>query len=39
MKKYQAPELKIVCFSAQDILTFSNETNLPLMPVGEGEDE
>ena len=38
MKKYEAPELKIVRFSAQDILTFSNETNLPLMPVG-GDEE
>jgi len=37
MKHYEAPQLKIVYFSAQDILTFSgdNEVNLPPMPVGE----
>ncbi len=39
MKKYEAPQLKIVYFSAQDILTFSNdnEVNLPAMPVGDEE--
>ena len=35
MKQYEAPQLKIVYFSAQDILTFSNEVNFPAMPVDE----
>lgn len=37
MKQYEAPQLKIVYFSAQDILTFSgdNQVNLPVMPVDE----
>ena len=29
MKKYESPEILVVRFSAQDILTFSEEFDLP----------
>ena len=37
MKKYEEPQLKIVCFSAEDMLTFSNEVDFPAMPI-DGEE-
>ncbi len=39
MKKYQAPEIIVIRFSAQDLLTFSNEFNLPAVPVDDNGDE
>ena len=42
MKKYEAPLLTVVRFSAQDILTFSNDFNLPEVPIsedGNGEEQ
>lgn len=39
MKTYRVPEIVVVRFSAQDILTFSNEFNLPAVPVDDGGEE
>ena len=38
MKKYETPNLILVRFSAEDILTYSNEFDLPAMPIGEDEE-
>ena len=39
MKKYETPDLILVRFSAEDILTYSNEFDLPVMPVGNDDSE
>ena len=39
MKKYETPNLAVVHFSAEDILTFSNEFDLPGQPLNDGNDQ
>ena len=39
MKKYETPNIIVVRFSAQDILTFSNEFDLPAVPIDDNDQE